>query len=74
MERKVYCDYLRLFATFSVVIAHVAAVNWYSGDVNQWRWQVLNLYDSVVRWCVPVEYGARFVPLPALNVVPSKSL
>ena len=54
MERKVYCDYLRLFATFAVVIAHVAAVNWYSGDVNQWRWQVLNLYDSVLRWSVPV--------------------
>lgn len=54
MERKTYCDYLRLIATFAVVVLHVAASNWYSTDVNGLEWQSFNFYDSVVRWCVPI--------------------
>ena len=54
MERKTYCDYLRLIATFAVVVLHVAASNWYSTDVNGLEWQSFNFYDSVVRWGVPI--------------------
>ena len=54
MERKTYCDYLRLIATFAVVVLHVSASNWYSTDVNGLQWQAFNFYDSVVRWGVPV--------------------
>lgn len=54
MERKIYCDYLRLVATFSVVVLHVSAWNWYSTDVNSLEWQSFNFYDSVVRWAVPI--------------------
>lgn len=54
MERKTYCDYLRLIATFAVVVLHVAASNWYFIDVNGFEWQSFNFYDSVVRWGVPI--------------------
>ena len=54
MERKTYCDNLRLIATFAVVVLHVAASNWYSTDVNGLEWQSFNFYDSVVRWGVPI--------------------
>ena len=53
MKRKVYCDYLRLIATFAVVFIHVAASNWSNVDVNGIQWQVFNIYDSLVRWGVP---------------------
>ncbi|MBF1103487.1 MAG: acyltransferase family protein [Solobacterium sp.] len=54
MKRKVYCDYLRLIATFAVVFIHVAASNWSNVDVNGMQWQVFNIYDSLVRWGVPI--------------------
>ena len=54
MKRKVYCDYLRLVATFAVVFIHVAASNWSNVDVNEIQWQVFNIYDSLVRWGVPI--------------------
>ncbi len=54
MERKIYCDYLRLLATFAVIILHVSASNWYSANVNSIEWQSFNFYDSIVRWCVPI--------------------
>lgn len=51
--RKEYCDYLRVFATFAVIVLHVSAQNWYTADVNGFAWQVFNVFDSIVRWCVP---------------------
>lgn len=53
-SRTVYFDYLRVFATFAVIILHVSAQNWYSTDVNGFDWQVFNFFDSIVRWSVPV--------------------
>lgn len=53
-ERTVYLDYLRVLATFAVMIIHISSVNWYSTDVNGYDWQVLNFYDSIVRWGVPI--------------------
>jgi len=53
-ERTVYIDYLRVFATFAVIMLHVSATNWYSTDVNELTWQTFNFYDSIVRWAVPV--------------------
>ncbi len=52
--RKVYLDYLRIFATFAVMILHISAINWYKADVNSYNWQVLNEFDSLVRWGVLV--------------------
>lgn len=52
--RKVYLDYLRVFAIFAVIILHVSAQNWYSTDMNGFDWQVFNFFNNIVRWCVPV--------------------
>ena len=54
MERKEYIDYLRAFATFAVIVLHVAAENWYTTSVYSLEWQTFNLYDSIVRWGVPI--------------------
>lgn len=54
MIRKTYCDYLRLVATFAVVVVHVAASNWSCTDVNGLEWRIFNFYDSIVRWSVPI--------------------
>ena len=53
-NRTAYFDYLRIFATFAVVVLHVSAQNWYSADVNGFYWHIFNFYDSIVRWSVPV--------------------
>lgn len=53
-DRTVYFDYLRVFASIAVVILHVSAQKWYSVDVNGFQWQVFNIFDSAVRWSVPV--------------------
>lgn len=64
-DRTRYFDYLRVFATFAVVIIHVAAQNWYTTDVNGFDWKVFNFYNSIARWAVPVFVmisGALFLP------------
>lgn len=53
-DRKVYFDYLRVLATFAVMILHISAQNWYTTDVNGFDWQVFNFFDSKVRWAVPI--------------------
>lgn len=53
-KRIIYIDLLRVISIFAVVILHVAASNWTLIDVNLPQWQVLNLFDSAVRWCVPI--------------------
>lgn len=53
-ERTVYIDYLRIAATFAVVMIHAAAQNWYTQDVSTSAWKVFNFYDSISRWAVPV--------------------
>ena len=54
MERKTYCDYLRVAATFAVVVLHVAASKWSAADVNGATWKAFNFYNSAVRWGVPI--------------------
>jgi surface polysaccharide O-acyltransferase-like enzyme len=53
-ERLLYADFLRIIATFAVMFLHIAANQWYSTDINSFEWQVFNIYDSLVRFCVPV--------------------
>ena len=36
------------------MVLHVAAYNWSTTDVNSLEWQVMNFYDAIVRWAVPV--------------------
>jgi len=53
-ERVVYFDYLRVAATIAVVVIHVAAQNWNKLNSRSFEWNVLNVYDSIVRWGVPI--------------------
>lgn len=53
-NRIVYYDYLRIAATVGVVVVHVSAQYWSSVELGSHEWNVLNTYDSLVRWVVPV--------------------
>lgn len=52
--RLLYADLLRVCATLAVVFLHISA-GWISEvAVGSPPWNVFNLYDSLVRWSVPV--------------------
>lgn len=53
-DRKIYLDYLRVFAIFAMIILHVSSQNWACINVNNFAWRVFNFFDGIVRWCVPV--------------------
>lgn len=53
-NRIVFYDYLRIFATLSVVILHVSASNWSSTEVNNSDWMIMNIFDGLQRWNVPI--------------------
>ncbi len=54
LERKVAFDYLRILASFGVMILHLCAQYWKFINVYSREWQIFNFYDSIVRWTVPV--------------------
>ncbi len=53
-NRENYLDFLRVFATFTVVLLHVSAVNTYYVDFKSEDWNLFMLYESFVNWSVPV--------------------
>mgnify|MGYP004458923433 FL=1 len=53
-NRVLYFDYLRVLATLGVIVLHVSAEFFYKVDVNTYNWQVFNLFDSIMRFCVPI--------------------
>ena len=54
-SQRVACyDVLRFAATFAVVALHLSAQHWADTDIYSTAWQAFNLYDSLVRWTVPV--------------------
>ena len=50
--RLAYADLLRVFATLAVIVLHLAANPVSSLSVTTQAWQIANLYDGLVRWCV----------------------
>lgn len=54
VSRTIYFDYLRAFATVAVITIHVSAMHWYSGDVTSVNWNLLNFYNGITSWAVPV--------------------
>lgn len=52
--RLVYADLLRAAALIAVIALHVCGNNWQGLEVKSADWQVLNVADSLTRWCVPV--------------------
>lgn len=53
-DRVVHYDLLRILACFSVVMLHSAAHFWYDRPVTDATWIVLNSYDAVSRYGVPI--------------------
>ena len=53
-RRIIYLDELRIVAILAVILLHVSASNLFNSQVNSFDWQVFNIYDSLVRFCVPV--------------------
>lgn len=54
VSRFYYCDYLRVFAAFSVIVIHTCAQYWNDFDINSLEWFVLNGFEGMTRWAVPV--------------------
>ncbi len=55
LYKHIYLDYLRVLATISVVIVHVAApLLLLYGQTSNFNWSIGNFYESIIRWCVPV--------------------
>ena len=50
----IYLDTSRILATFAVIFIHVAAVVVISSPIGSQNWWIANIYDSMVRWGVPV--------------------
>ncbi len=53
LNRTLYFDILRITATFAVILLHVSCTYWDTNTFN-FDWNVRNIYDSAVRWCVPI--------------------
>ena len=52
-----YADYVRVLATLAVILLHCAGDLLYKFDLNNMNlshWWTGNVYDSSVRWCVPM--------------------
>ena len=63
--KTAYFEWLRLFAAAAVVLMHTAAKRWLSISHTIPEWEVLTLWDSLVRWPVPIFImitGALFLP------------
>lgn len=52
-ERIVYLDLLRLVATFAVIFLHVCASEFNASFISK-NWYISTVYNSLVRWCVPL--------------------
>lgn len=52
--RLAYADLLRVFATIAVIVLHLAGSQMGVVSVTSPAWRVFNVYDALVRWCVPV--------------------
>lgn len=53
-NRTYYLDTLRIIAICAIVLLHVAGSYWYLLDVSSFDWVVINAYDCITRWGVPV--------------------
>ena len=53
-QETIYLDYLRIIATIAMITLHVAASGFISKDIHTYDWEIANIFDASVRWCVPV--------------------
>ena len=53
-RRILYLDILRIIAVIAVIVTHTAAQNWHEFAPTTGTWDVFNLFDSAVRFAVPL--------------------
>ena len=54
-EKIIWIDNLRVIATIAVIMLHVSAPILYKyGSISNYIWNIGNLFDGMVRWCVPI--------------------
>ncbi len=53
-NRIIFLDYLRILATIAIIMIHVSAQNIYTTNIHTYTWHIFNIYDSAVRWGVPI--------------------
>lgn len=63
-SRQYYLDILRIIACFMVIMIHIISMDFnnYLPATNEWK--VMNSYDSIIRYSVPLFYmisGALFL-------------
>ena len=72
--RLAYADLLRCAAMLAVIVVHVTGGSLEAAAVGSPAFQVLNLYDSLAHWCVPVfvMLSGMFLLDPKHSLPPSK--
>ena len=72
--RLAYADLLRCAAMLAVIVVHVAGGSLEAAAVGSPAFQVLNVYDSLAHWCVPVfvMLSGMFLLDPKHSLPPSK--
>ena len=53
-QRVLYLDVMRIAAIFCVVVIHTCTVPWRTLSPSDLDWQILNVFDSMMRFCVPL--------------------
>ena len=54
-ERNVGFDVLKIIASFAVMVIHIVGESWDKAtELSSFQWNVLNVYNSGVRWAVPI--------------------
>jgi len=54
INRNYRIDILRIIACFAVIIIHMSGMGFGEREIGTKSWWVYNIYDSSVRWCVPM--------------------
>ncbi len=73
-QRVLYLDAMRVAAIFCVVVIHTCTVPWNNTAPRELDWQILNVFDSAMRFCVPLFVmisGALFLD-PAREIHPRR--
>jgi len=52
--RQLSLDLMRITAMAAVVVLHVSGMKWSEAAAGSFEWHVLNIFDSLVQWAVPV--------------------
>ncbi|MBP3784906.1 MAG: acyltransferase family protein [Butyrivibrio sp.] len=53
-KREYYLDIARVVSMFGVIMVHTGAISWYSAPFEIYPWGVLNIFDLLGRFSVPV--------------------